>query len=170
MTNDHAAVAAIADLDLTAIKFKLMTDKGWPVAKLERVELLYKRFLTLIALHPSRALVPNDDVDEFWHAHILDTRKYAADMQQCLGYFLHHFPYFGLRSDEDRSEMNRAFAETVQLYEDKFGIGEPRYISSASQISGVVCGNDCGGNNCGNQFEAVDFRKAYDVARMQSVA
>ncbi|MDE8653324.1 glycine-rich domain-containing protein [Novosphingobium album (ex Liu et al. 2023)] len=162
MTDNRDAVRVIAGLNLTAVKYKLMVKKGWSISKLERVELLYKRFLTLTYLYPSRTLVPNEDIDEFWHAHILDTRRYASDMQHCLGYFLHHFPYFGLRGQDDKEEMSRTFQETVQLYEAEFGFGEPSYNSSASQSDGVVCGND----GCNNRFEDADFTDVYERTRM----
>lgn len=36
--------------------------------------------------------VPNKQIDEMWHEHILDTRKYSDDCQTVFGYYLHHTP------------------------------------------------------------------------------
>jgi hypothetical protein len=41
--------------------------------KAEKVEVWYRRFLTLNAKYPNASLVPTHDIDAFWHQHILDT-------------------------------------------------------------------------------------------------
>lgn len=64
----------------------------------------YKKFLTLKKLYPEKDLVPNKAVDEFWHAHILDTVSYQKDCKKVFGYFLHHFPYFGIYGEEDKQK------------------------------------------------------------------
>ena len=40
-------------------------------------------------------------MDAFWHQHILDTVAYQRDTVQIFGYFLHHFPYFGIWAAKD---------------------------------------------------------------------
>ncbi len=65
--------------------------------------------------------MPDKELDSFWHAHILDTMKYADDCEQIFGHFLHHFPYFGLRGEEDAQHLQDAFAETKRLYQAEFG-------------------------------------------------
>ena len=96
-------VAAIAALDLDPIKLKLMDPEegqGWSREYVERMEVAYKRYLTLLAKFPEETIAPTKDVDKFWHAHILDTMKYAEDCERTFGYFLHHFPYFGMRGEK----------------------------------------------------------------------
>src|SRR5688572_19376486 len=93
-------VAAIQALDLEPIKFKLMDPdegKGWSRETAEHMEGEYKKFLTLLVKYPEATIAPSKDVDAFWHGHILDTMKYAEDCERVFGYFLHHFPYFGMR-------------------------------------------------------------------------
>lgn len=117
-------VNAIFALDLDPIKFKLMDKKegqGWSRAKADAVELEYRRFLALTAKYPDEPITPDGDVDKFWHSHILDTIKYAQDCQEAFGYFLHHFPYFGMRDEEDAVNLTRAAANTRALYEKEFG-------------------------------------------------
>ncbi|RJF96250.1 hypothetical protein D3871_16685 [Noviherbaspirillum saxi] len=117
-------VEAIFALDLDPIKFKLMDAKeghGWTREAADRHELEYRRFLALIAKYPNEAITPNADVDKFWHGHILDTMKYAVDCATVFGYFLHHFPYFGMRGDEDAANLAEAAARTRSLYEMEFG-------------------------------------------------
>src|SRR5262249_59088340 len=93
-------IEAIDALDLGPIKFKLMDPQegqGWTRERVERMALEYKRYLTLVAMYPLEAIAPDKDVDKFWHAHILDTRKYFEDCERVFGCYLHHFTYFAMR-------------------------------------------------------------------------
>jgi len=112
----------IAALDLEAIKIKLMhkeSGEGWSLERACKVELEYRRFLYLMKHFPKAQTAPLAEVDTFWHYHILDTMKYAADCQAVFGYFLHHYPYIGMRDDEElRQDAGQRMA---QLYEATFG-------------------------------------------------
>jgi hypothetical protein len=119
-----AAVDAINDLDLGAIKTKLMhraSGEGWTAAYADAVEIEYRRFLTLMKLYPNESTAPLVDVDTFWHYHILDTAKYAADCASAFGYFLHHYPYLGLDGAEDEAHRDTAGARMQELYAATFG-------------------------------------------------
>jgi hypothetical protein len=69
---------------------------------------------------PNEGAAPLFDVDIFWHYHILDTLKYAADCENVFGYFLHHFPYVGLRGADDEELHHQAGARMQELYESTF--------------------------------------------------
>jgi hypothetical protein len=117
-------VGAIQALDLEPIKFKLMDieeGQGWSREYVEQMAIAYKRFLTLSVKYPEETIAPSKDVDKFWHGHILDTMKYAEDCQNVYGYFLHHFPYFGMRGEEDAANLAEAGKTTNRLYEKEFG-------------------------------------------------
>jgi hypothetical protein len=123
-----AIIAAIRALDLGPIKIKLMDadeGHGWSRQHADRVEIGYKQFLTLLVTHPEATIAPNKEIDKFWHAHILDTMKYADDCEQVFGYFLHHFPYFGMRSAEDAAQLEQASRETRRLFAEEFGATMP---------------------------------------------
>jgi hypothetical protein len=114
----------ISELDLDPIKVKLMhkeSGEGWSLEKANAVETEYRRFLYLMKKFPTEQTAPLFDVDTFWHYHILDTMKYEADCQAVFGYFLHHFPYIGLRGEEDEVAHQRIGARMKELYEDTFG-------------------------------------------------
>lgn len=101
----------VAALDLGPIKFKLMDSKdgeGWDRERADRVEVEYRNFLLLSGADSALPAVPFGDVDTFWHYHILDTQKYAADCDQLFGRFLHHFPYFGMRGETDKAALLEA--------------------------------------------------------------
>lgn len=120
---DLVGVQAIDELDLGPIKVKLMRQdgEGWSRNQAEIAEKWYKGFLSLCLKYPSLAIVPNKAVDAFWHYHILDTRKYAEDCQGIFGYFLHHFPYFGMRDEKDVRDHGEAVANTKDLFHREFG-------------------------------------------------
>lgn len=112
-------------LDLEPIMVKAMDEEegyGWTLDQALEVANEYKRFLALCMCYPDEAIVPSTFVDDFWHLHILDTQKYADDCTQYLGYFLHHFPYFGMRGDQDLKNLNAAWMRTLTLYEASFGV------------------------------------------------
>ena len=101
----------ILNLDLGPIMYKLMhPDKGtgWTKERAVSVADRYKQFLFLNLKYPESQIVPDHDVDDFWHAHILDTMKYSEDCEKIFGYFLHHFPYLVLRGKEDAEKLTKS--------------------------------------------------------------
>ena len=74
---------------------------------------------------PGETIAPSKDVDKFWHGHILDTLKYAEDCERVFGYFLHHFPYFGMRGEDDAADLRAAAANMRAIYEREFGESLP---------------------------------------------
>src|SRR5437867_8575221 len=130
-------IAAIQALDLDPIKFKLMDPEegqGWSREYVNQMAIEYKRFLTLSVKYSEETIAPSKDVDKFWHGHILDTMKYAEDCQNVFGYFLHHFPYFGMRGEEDAANLAEAGRTTKRLYEEEFA----ETISSRASMCSVT--------------------------------
>lgn len=119
------AMQLVETIDLSMVKLKIMDKEegqGWDQEYADRVELRYRRYLCMILYNGGRgSVVPTKEIDLFWHQHILDTRAYAKDCQRVFGEFLHHFPYFGMRGDEDARNLDSAFAETKAMYARLFG-------------------------------------------------
>jgi len=135
-------IAAIEALDLDPIKLKLMDPEegqGWSREYAERMEVAYKRFLTLLATHPEETLAAGKDVDKFWHGHILDTLKYAEDCDKVFGCFLHHFPYFGMRGAEDAANLAKAGETMRRLYQQEFGQDHDASVSRKTE-NAAYCG------------------------------
>ena len=140
-------IAAIEALDLAPIKFKATRSEdgyGWTEAHADEVEIAYKRYLILHAKYPEMTLAPDQDTDRFWHMHILDTRKYAADCDAIFGRFLHHFPYLGLRGEDDAKALDEAFAAMKRLVAEEFGTTGTRdaawcAIEPKQQIKAAWC-------------------------------
>ncbi len=141
-----AIAAGIAALPLAAIRERLCHSPHgphWSAARAEAAERDYRRYLQLILEHPGKRLVPTLDVDAFWHAHILDTVRYADDISGALGRALHHEPDYGWGSAAAEQELAESFAETVDLYLERFG-ESPAGEDGAS-------GSVCGGSSCSSR-------------------
>ena len=133
----------IAATDLEMIKVKLGEPKegvGWNAEQREDAEIEYKRYLMLCRKfpHPDYSIVPNKVMDTTWHYHILDTRAYHRDSDKLFGGYFHHFPYFGLRGDEDERRLKASFEETKALYQKTFGESMTRGTPGSSD-----CWHDC---------------------------
>ena len=118
----RSAIGKVAQLDFTMLARKLVEERGWTREYCEEVEGLYRKFLALNVRYPDKKVCPSGPVDDFWHAHILDTRAYAKDCEHLFGGYLHHFPYFGMRGPEDRANLEAAFEESLDLFVLHFGV------------------------------------------------
>jgi hypothetical protein len=144
------ALANVDLLDLEPVVFKLVHpdpgERGLTLDEADRAVVLYRCFLKLCALYPGIAVVPTLVIDRVWHAHMLDTAKYRADCQLVFGRFLDHFPYAGLRGEDDRLAWLSDFARTRTLFRDHFGVelgGEPGASMCRSHGGGADCCVGC---------------------------
>ncbi len=143
----EAMIGRIDCLDLSMVKMKLCLPvekegKGWTTEQADDCEVWYKRFLKLCLIKGNgKDVVPTKLIDQMWHAHILDTRKYQADCQAIFGHYLHHFPYFGLRGEQDAHDLQDAFHDTLNRFELIFGEAPTGFGHSDC--------DSCGGNQCG---------------------
>jgi len=133
-----------AVLDLSGIRMKLADPeegRGYSETDLDLREGEYRKFLALHLANPGMDIVPCKLVDEFWHQHILDTRAYHDDCHAIFGEYLHHFPYFGMRGEEDARALQDAYVDTLDRYRAAFG--EPpdeTWISAdASKCKRTAC-------------------------------
>ncbi|RWA52099.1 hypothetical protein AU476_19235 [Cupriavidus sp. UYMSc13B] len=137
----NAIPAEVMALNFSAIKKKMMDPvegNGASVKHIECCEAEYRKFLALRFFYPKEDLAPNRWVDEFWHAHILDTMAYVADCNSLFGNYLHHYPYMGIGSAEARQELSDAFTKTKTLYELHFG-SYPEDEAIAARCKGHAC-------------------------------
>lgn len=118
------ASSKLDGLNLQMVRMKLADHKegkGWSDEQLDLYEREYRRFLALNLMYPLEAIVPSQDVDAFWHAHILDTAAYRVDCERIFGQFFDHYPYFGMRDEADAAALDSAYDLTLALYEENFG-------------------------------------------------
>jgi hypothetical protein len=131
----------IAAVDLEMVKLKLREPEegvAWTSEQCESAEVEYKRFLHLNRVHRDSAVVPNKIMDTMWHFHILDTRRYVTDTARLFGGYFHHYPYFGMRGEEDAQNLARAFQQTQERYATAFG-------EDMSRADANSCWHDCSG-------------------------
>ena len=119
-------ISAIQALDLEPVKLRAMDaelGEGWTREYADSIELAYKNYLTMLVKYQDDAedILLSKDVDEFWHTHILQTRKYAEDCEKVFGNFLHHEPHVGERTPAVLEKRNELAETTRQLYEREFG-------------------------------------------------
>ena len=107
------------DLDLSILERRLVRRFGWFPRKARLGVASYKRFLHCcqIARGEGERLTPSEAVDEVWHYHVLDTRRYHEDCQRLFGQYLHHTP-----SDTKSAggEYAENFARFMALYRKEF--------------------------------------------------
>jgi uncharacterized protein (TIGR04222 family) len=108
--------------DLIPFSARLAQQQKWSAAFTARAMREYLRFaaLAVAAGHP---VSPSRTVDEVWHLHLTDTRRYWGEFREALGRDLHHEPSRG-GPDEDRkhADMYRA---TLDSYRRLFGEAPP---------------------------------------------
>lgn len=120
----EASKQYIYSIDFSAIINKMVLQDGWQKENAYALSELYKNYLFLIRKFGEQypTLPPSQEIDLFWHNHILDTTKYLQDCQAIFGKFLHHNPYFlGLDSDEKDWDVINAFETVQQLHFAEFG-------------------------------------------------
>lgn len=105
-----------------AIKKLLEAKNGeWDLNRAEAAVRSYKRYMAVTKALGGVQLVPNGDIDEIWHMHILDTRAYMKDCDELFGEYLHHFPYFGMLGEDNRQQWLDVQSESESLWKRLFG-------------------------------------------------
>ena len=116
------AMARVAELDFTMLKSKLALKKEWSAELIDEAEQFYRQFLTLKMVYPKKKIAPTVTIDEFWHAHILDTQAYMADCEALFGRYLHHYPYAGMNDMFEMMLSQMVHAEMRELFLQHFGV------------------------------------------------
>ncbi len=149
LTDQRKITPIIAALDFSMIKMKLQEPEegeDWTPEQCESAEVEYKRYLQLCKTY-GPGIVPNKIMDTFWHYHILDTRAYHTDCDLIFGGYLHHYPYFGMRGEQDATDLEQGFILTKQRYLETFG----EEMSRKDQA--MKCWHDCQ-NRCWNACQS----------------
>lgn len=176
MSHDEI-VSKINSIDLESVAEKFLSRKSfwwrfWNFKKVILIEAEYKKFLYLIATHKGELIIPwTQDLDDFWHEHILDTRKYQEDCMKIFGEIVHHNPHVpkGTKTHKEASKTTASYyksnfsndtsAASCSAFCPNFmfipscGIGHcdsPASCSSHSHSdSGSSCSSgDSGGSSC----------------------
>jgi hypothetical protein len=169
----------IVGLDLSAVREKATKRHAWTENQSRVLEAEYRDFLILLAENPGKTISPwSDDLDLFWHEHILDTRRYAKECLWIFGRFIQHDPNIDRRPSHHgetrrttlalreaqlaaREARRRAAAEASESAGDGFDVvmwGCSADTGSTHGSEGHSCGahggdhgggHSCGGHSCG---------------------
>jgi len=123
---------ALKELDLTGVVGRVETDLGLSKEDAQRAEVLYRQFLTLCHKYPDLSITPPKLVDEVWHFHIMNTRKYAQDCDNLFGQFIHHGPH--------KQNAEEDYAHTKELYKKEFNVNLDTYGLPADMLGHAICG------------------------------
>ncbi len=98
MISESTARSRIKALDLTVLRKRLMKPKakggcGWDLKTALKYENQYRGFLFVSWKYSGGGHIPTKNIDEYWHAHILHTKKYMKDCDHVFGRYLHHNPF-----------------------------------------------------------------------------
>jgi hypothetical protein len=157
MTADTTGIAfRVDEIDLEPIVYKLMHphpgEEVLTLAEADQRVRAYRCFLKLCAWYPEESIAPSGDIDEVWHMHILDTAKYPADCDDVFGFYLHHFPYLGLRGEADVIAWRAAYVRTRALFRQHFGIELPNgQAAQTCHKGGSSCADErslCSNEEC----------------------
>lgn len=122
----------VNNLDLQAVEKQLIFSKGWTDKQTQLAISHYKLFLYLKLLYPAAILVPTQEIDAVWHAHIeVNLLNYIQDCDYLFGYTLNHCSTISEEQNEETHQMyQRAFSTTKALFEEFFGVNILENISS----------------------------------------
>ncbi len=115
----------VYSLDFTMQTQKMVEVLGWDRDAVDEMKDEYLKFLiinsTLKKINDNTTIVPNRIIDEFWHAHIMDTKKYHNDCMIVFGEYFHHFPYFGIQGEQDKKNWESDSSVGASLWYKIFG-------------------------------------------------
>ncbi|CAE6916897.1 glycine-rich domain-containing protein [Paraburkholderia domus] len=130
--DDKAAFLYATEMDFVLLSEKIVDERSLTLDQVEDAGLRYKKWLFLRRKFPGELMPPPEDIDLIWHYHILDTHAYFRDTAAILGYYLHHYPYFGNRGPADRQKLDSAFENTKkrwsEIYTDPLTGQLPKWI------------------------------------------
>lgn len=147
----NKAFSLVSRWDFSLTKRKLLEPDyaGWTAERADTAELNYKRYLAVTKALNGYQLIPNGDIDRFWHEHILDTRRYAKDCEELFDGFLHHYPYFGMRGESDNAVWFDTAHQSNELWESLF----EEHLYSIDNTDAQKCPQSCPGVT-----EAIQFK------------
>lgn len=106
------------DFSLVKIKAKkqlILEKKPHDAATLEKGILALKQYYAVAVFDAKNPHAVSDEVDPYWHAHILDTKRYAKFCEEAIGYFMHHQPN-NPNNIKEMDFLERAYQYTVEVY------------------------------------------------------
>lgn len=118
--------------DLRIITGQMIKNYRWTIHHSREVAQEYVKFLELRAENPK--LSPCDEIDKFWHQHILNTKHYNDFCIKYYKQFIHHDPE---DANDQGSRMSRLW-NTINEYYNKFQSAPTSYIWTPIKTSKAI--------------------------------
>lgn len=140
------------DFSLTKRKLQETENSNWSDERVYKAVEDYKKYLAVTKALDGVQLVPNADIDEVWHYHIMDTRRYVEDCKILFGGFLHHYPFYGMLGEDNKNDWLENQKNSNALWISLFN--EPLYSTSNK---GQKCPQACPCNINGHEITGIDY-------------
>ncbi len=124
----HGLYEQLKRWDLEVVKRYVVEKEIFPHDLIEQAVDEYRKFLAISLAHPDRDVPISEQVDKFWHAHILFTENYTDMGEEIVGAYIHHRPAIL----DNIEGLEKSFGgDTMRLYHDCFGNSDTFFWSSA---------------------------------------
>lgn len=111
----------IYQIDFSEIVKNMVDRSGWIEIDAKKTATLYRNYLFLNKKYKDKyVIIPSKDIDDFWHHHILDTKRYKLDCKNIFPEFFHHDPNFEIK-EKNTESISDHFKITQQLHMQEFG-------------------------------------------------
>lgn len=112
----------IYSIDFSQIINLMVSHLGWLKKDAIDTRDQYSNFLYLKFKYFDKnyTLVPTIDIDEFFHLHILDTKKFREDSNFLFKKPIEHYPYYGIDGKSTITDLNNSFNNTQELYYNEY--------------------------------------------------
>jgi hypothetical protein len=155
----------IDSLDLSVITGGVMRRHGWAPDRAQTAEREYRQFLYLLTRSPFHVVSPwSQDLDLYWHEHILHTSRYAAECKKIFNRFIHHDPTISNNPTKEIAAKRYTAATYYALFGSKAGAGESWLVPTMATLAavramspttptvprGTAAGGSCGGGDAGD--------------------
>lgn len=121
----------LEEYDFSEVTVLCQRKYGWSEEKAKELERITKQFLALAFIDWGHPHLPTEDIDQYWHRMILQTRWYATFCNDIFGFYFHHgLSPFAEKTGEGVKEakrtevlMNHFFRQPIQLVAECSGGG-----------------------------------------------
>lgn len=104
----------------------------------QSMEWEYRKYLFIRLMHKDEILPMSKAVDDFWHAHTLNTRSYQRFCEEVgAGFFIHHGPT--ANEEENQGLMPRYIEGTIVRLGQYFGKPDSRFWPTVGTSACCYC-------------------------------
>lgn len=93
---------------------QMVKQHSWKKRYSRNVATEYERFMIL--RNKNNNLSPSDDIDEFWHQHILNTSLYTEYCQEKFSGIVHHDPEDAFNQTKRKTRLRNTIKEYKKIY------------------------------------------------------